>query len=309
MRVLSITPSADSNAYVRRTTALERQGVDVTTLSPRGHHRPGESTRSVLAYAALYPRVLRASRDDYDLVHAVQGVVAPLALAQPTRPVVLSLWGTDLYGRLGPLSRWCARCADATVVMSHEMADRLDGPATVVPHGVDTDRFRPRDRSAARETLGWPDDLAVVLFPAHPARPVKDYPRAERVVDAARDRLDAPVALRALADVPHDRVSTHMNAADVLLLTSTHEGSPNVVKEALACNLPVVSTRVGDVPARLASVTPSAVCDTDAELVHAVTNVLRSRRRSDGRNAVRDLTPDRLAGRLRDSYAEAIRDG
>jgi len=309
MRVLSLTPSADSNAYRRRRDALDRLGVETTTVSPSGTHAPGGASRSPLDYAACYPRVLRESFDDYDLVHAVQGVVAPLALAQPVRPVVLSLWGTDLFGRLGPLSRWCARRAGAVVVMSPEMERRLDVAAAVVPHGVDLDRFRPRDRSAARAELGWEDDTAHVLFPAHPARAVKNYPRARRVVAAVRDRLDDRVSLDVLNGVPHDAVPAHMNAADALLLTSDHEGSPNTVKEALACNLPVVSTAVGDVAARIDGVAPGAVCRSDAELVDALTRVLRERSRSNGRDAVRGLTPDRMARRLYGVYEEVRRDG
>ncbi|MDZ5812515.1 glycosyltransferase family 4 protein [Halorubrum sp. AD140] len=207
------------------------------------------------------------------------------------------------------MTQWCAKRASAVVVMSAEMDRHLDADAAVIPHGVDLDQFRPRNQAAARAELGWADDTVSVLFPAHPARPVKNYPRAERVVAAARDRLSDPVSLETLSDVPHQAVETYMNAADALLLTSHHEGSPNTVKEALACNLPVVSTPVGDVADRLDGVSPSAVCETDDELVGALTRVLRERTRSNGRGAVRELTPERMARRLRAVYDDACSDG
>lgn len=306
MRVLSLVPSPGSTSYSRRLAALGRCGVECTTLSPAGEHSPDGPSRSVADYAALYPRVLRASFDGYDLVHAVQGAVAPLALAQPTRPVVLSLWGTDLFGRLGPVSRWCARRANAVVVMSPEMARSLARDAHVIPHGVDLERFRPRDRAAARAALGWDADAASVLFPYSEARTVKNYPRAARVVAAARERIDRPVRFETVSGVAHERVATYMNAADALLLTSDHEGSPNTVKEALACNLPVVTTDVGDVRRRLDGVSHSFVCQTDRELVDALVSVLRHGERSNGRATVRELPEDRQARRLRGVYEDVI---
>jgi glycosyltransferase involved in cell wall biosynthesis len=304
VRVLNLVPTADSVAYSQQVRALAARGVDCDTVSPPHAHVPGERSRSPLDYLRFYPRVLRASAGGHDVVHANQGVVAPLALAQPARPVVVSLWGTDLFGRLGPVSRWCARRADATVVMSDRMADELDGEARVVPHGVDLDLFRPLDRGGARRAVDWDADGHDVLFPYAPARPVKDHPRAERVAAAAGRRLDAPVRLRTVSGAPHERMPVYANAADALLVTSRHEGSPNAVKEALACNLPVVSTDVGDVADRLDGVAPSAVGRTDAELTDALVRVLRRGGRSNGRDAVRDCTVGRAAERLRAVYEE-----
>ena len=307
MRVLGLVPSADSAAYSRRTRAVGRLGVDITTLSVPGAHVPGESTRSVGSYLRFYPRARGASFDGYDLVHANQGVVGPAAVAQPTLPVVLSLWGTDLFGGFGPVSRWCARRADAVVVMSREMERALDVDAHVVPHGVDLDQFRPRDRDTACRAVGWATDEHHVLFPYSPDRPVKDYPRAERVVSAADDRVDGRVRLHAVWGHPHGAVPRYMTAADSLLLTSTHEGSPNAVKEALACNLPVVSTDVGDVVERLASVEPSFVRTTDEGLVGALVETLERGDRSNGRETVRELDVDRTARRLLSVYDELVK--
>ena len=77
------------------------------------------------------------------------------------------------------------------------------------------------------------------------------------------------------------------NAADVLLLTSASEGSPNVVRESMACNLPVVSTRVGDVPELLSGQKNCHVCDADpAQLAARVIEVLRSGERTVSRERV-----------------------
>ena len=96
---------------------------------------------------------------------------------------------------------------------------------------------------------------------------------------------------------PHDDIPFYMNAADALVFTSRQEGSPNVVKEALACNLPVVSVRVGDVPLRLQNVEGCELCDDDRPetIAAALERVLRRNRRVAGRDAVRDLDEQRLA--------------
>ena len=99
---------------------------------------------------------------------------------------------------------------------------------------------------------------------------------------------------------------TLFNAADVLLLTSDREGSPNTVKEAMACNLPVVATDVGDVRSRLDGVANSHVAADDDRLADAVEAVLRRGQRSDGRDAIRPLSTERMAERIHGVYAEVL---
>jgi len=99
-----------------------------------------------------------------------------------------------------------------------------------------------------------------------------------------------------------------MNAADVMLLTSKHEGSPNTVKEAMACNIPVVSTPVGDVRERLAGVSPGGVGATESELVVLVEDVLSNPTRSNGREAVQEVSWDRIGDQIIDIYQSVLRD-
>ena len=305
MHVLNLTPAPESPFQQQQLDALADLGVTFTTLSVPGEVTPG-NPRSLRQYVRFLGTVLRHVVDDYDLVHANYGLTAPIALAQLRRPVVLSLWGTDLYGRYGWLSRRCARRCDAVVVMSEAMRRDLGVDCEVVPHGVDLDLFRPSSSSAARAELGWDDGTRHVLFPYPSDREVKDYPRAERVVERTGGRLGGSIELHTVSGVPHESMPTYLNAADVLLLTSKHEGSPNVVKEALACDLPVVTTDVGDVRDRLDGVSPSAVCVGDDELVDALCDVLRSRGRSNGRQAVEALSLERTAQAYLDVYRRVL---
>ena len=310
MDVLNLVTNAESQFYRTQVDVLEDTGVDTTTLAVPGTHEYGENgdsaNRSLVDYVKFYPPVLRRSFDSYDLIHANYGLTAPAAIAQPNLPVVLSLWGSDLMGTYGSVSEFCANHCDAVIVMSEEMAQRLDCECYVIPHGIDLDQFEPLPQADARDELGWDRDVHHVLFPYPPGREVKNYPRAERVVDLVRDRFDDDVELQTVSGVPHDLMPQYFNAADVLLLTSDREGSPNTVKEAMACNLPVVSTDVGDVRDRLDGVDHSRVATSDERLADAVADVLRSGERSDGREAVRSLSTDRMGERIHEVYQDVL---
>ena len=311
MHALQLVTNVDSRFFNQQVRYLEASGVRTTTLPVPGDRyvSDGEvNQRSALDYLRLYPSVLRHSLRDYDLVHANYGLTAPAAVAQPSLPVVVSLWGSDLMGEFGWMSARVSRFADAVVVMSPEMARRLDIECHVIPHGVDLDRFSPIPTDEARTELGWDPDARHVLFPYSPERGVKNYPRAERVAGLARQQVDEPVELHTVTGVSHERMPVYMNAADALLITSRREGSPNSVKEAMACNLPVVSTDVGDVRDRLAGVSPSAVRTSDEGLADALADVLVAGERSDGREAAREISVERTNERLRDVYRSVVAD-
>ncbi|PCR89154.1 glycosyl transferase [Natrinema ejinorense] len=303
MDVLTVTTNEDAPFLTQQVDALEERGVSVSTVSIAGAV-DADTDRSPTDYVRTVPRLLREARNGYDLLHAHYGLTAPMALAQLRTPVVLSLWGSDVHGPVGPISRLSAPFCDAVVVMSEEMREVIGDGCTVIPDGVDLETFRPEPQARARERVGWDDgeDAYDVLFPYSPARGVKNYPRAERIVTVVDNLLERSVRLRTVYGVDHDAVPDYMNAADALLLTSHSEGSPNSVKEALACNCPVVAVDVGDVRERLAGVEPSRVATSDEELVRGLIDVLERGERSNGREAAREVSIDRTADRMLGVY-------
>src|SRR6056297_3382497 len=136
MHVLQLAPQDDSPPFDLQVRALEKRGIECTTVTVPGSVGPN-SSRSVRSYLRFFPTVLRESFGSYDLIHANYGLTAPAALAQSRLPVVLSLWGSDLEGELGWVSRYAARWCDARIVMSERMRRELDRSCHVIPHGVE----------------------------------------------------------------------------------------------------------------------------------------------------------------------------
>ena len=306
MDVLTLTTYADAPFMTQQQAALEERGVSFSTLPVAGEVA-ADVDRNPTDYLRTVPRVVREARTgDYDLIHAHYGLTGPMALAQRRLPVVLSLWGSDVHGPVAPVSRASAQFCDAVVVMSEEMAGALGVDCRVIPDGVDLERFTPEPQAQAKRRVGWDDDTdaANVLFPYPPAREVKNHPRAERIVTVVDNLLERPVRLRTVHGVAHDAVADYMNAADALLLTSHSEGSPNSVKEALACNCPVVATDVGDVQERLAGVEPSHVASSDEALVRGLIDVIERDERSNGREAAREVSIDQTADRMLAIYEQ-----
>lgn len=302
MRILSLVTNDHAGFFRQQIDGIRGRGHTVDVFAVPGSSK--DSDRSIATYMHYYPRAIASSFKGYDLVHANYGLTAPPAVLQAYRPTVLTLWGSDLMGRYGWISRFCAQLVDEVVVMSGEMAEVCGGNCHVIPHGIDLDLFRPLPRDIAREKVGWSSSTHHVLFPYGPGREVKDFPRAQQIVGRVRTEQD--VELHTVSNVPHARMPLYMNAADALLLTSKREGMPNSVKEALACNLPVVATGVSDLPELLADVSHSIASDDDDTLVSTLESALRSGERSNGRASIDSLGAETQLDKLESVYRSAL---
>jgi len=324
MRILFVTnlwPDEERPHYgsfvASQAQSLRDRGLTVDVLHLRGH-------ASTLNYLTGIPGCTRRVLDrSYDVVHIHFGHTLVSSLAACLRPSVVSYCGSDLLGQPaegGGLTRksrievavfrQMSRLFGTTITKSLEMEKRLPASRqrlnTVLPNGVDVSMFKPADKQKARADLGWPADGKAALFLGNPDDPRKNLATAQKAVD----RLAAngvPIKLQIGWKLPSSEIPKYMNAADVLLFPSLSEGSPNVVKEALACALPVVATRVGDLPERLVDLKGCVLSGpTVEEFEEGITTLLGYEDDGSLRSAAEDVSLDAIAERLELVYGRAI---
>ena len=265
------------------------------------------------------------------LVHAQYGSVTA-AVANAIRgslPFVISFCGDDLLGTPNAGVTWRlrskvarligiynARKAAAIIVKSDNLFDALPqhlrSKALILPNGVDLDFFQPMDFHECRRRLNWSPESRIVLFNASQGEgtPNKN-PELARAALSHACTLIPNITMKAMSNSRPEEVRLMLNAADCLLVTSLHEGSPNIVKEAMACNLPVVSVNCGDVAERLRAVRPGAVCNYDAKVLgRAVAEVFKAPLRSNGREQiiVQGLSASVVASRIIEVYMRLLKE-
>ncbi|WP_262271188.1 glycosyltransferase family 4 protein [Microvirga yunnanensis] len=297
---------------VQQVKFLRRAGADVDVFFFRGAKNP-------LNYFKAWCRLqweYRSRWKQYDLVHAQFGQAA--LIPWPKRlPLVITFHGVDMLGHLSKtgqmtfrgkllvwLGRIAARFADAVIIVSNEMKQNLPDSLTphMLPTGVDLASLPELSKDDARRQLNLPLDERLVLFVGNPKDPLKRYDRAREAVDALNRRLPARLVLG--WNMPHGDIIKLMHACDAMVVTSLQEGSPTIVKEALACNLGIASVVVGDVVERLAGIDGCEIAaDHEPETIAAaLEKVLLHGARVKGRDAIRELDEQVITEKLMRIY-------
>jgi len=321
IRVLMLTsewPTSEHPHYapylVRQVEFLRRAGIFVEVFSFRGARKP---INYVKAWRSLR-RTLKEGK--YDLIHAQFGQSA--LLPWPKRlPLVVTFHGCDIQGVKGPdgnptragqiLQKLCqvvARNADAVITVSERLRKFVPPSVrvSIIPLGLDFDLIPKITAGEARARLGLPPDERLVLFVGNPEETVKRLSLARRSIEILNETL--PTRLIVGWKRSNEEILLLMTACDVLVLTSIQEGSPTVVKEALACNLPVVSLDVGDVAERLSGIVGCEVCSDDKPhtIAASLKRILISGHRIKGREAVQDLDESLIAERVINIYRSVM---
>ena len=256
MRVLVVTnfmPDASApqrGRWVRdQVDEVRRRGIEVDLFTfPRGRGEYLPATRRLRA-------LLREQR--FDLVHAHYGLAGWVAKLAGASPLIVTFHGTDVRHHLvGPLSRRLAWRVDLVAGVSRALFEEEDGrpglppvPASaVLPCGPDLSRFEPMPRGEARRVLGLDPEGRFLFFPANPERPEKRHDRAAELAAACGAEL------RSGGSIEPEQMPLWMNAADAVLVTSDYEGFGMAAIEALACDVPVLSTPVGIAPYALGGI-------------------------------------------------------
>jgi glycosyltransferase involved in cell wall biosynthesis len=236
-------------------------------------------------------------------------------------PQVISFMGDDVLGDFDQNGRTTIRSylhkpfawiptlfADQIIVKSLEMAKCVQHRfINVVPNGVDFRKFYPIEKSEARRALGLRQDKKYILFPGDIESGIKRFSLAKSSSDIINHHYHLDHSLLHMRSYPQETLNLYFNAVDVMVFTSWSEGSPNVVKEAMACNLPIVSVRVGDTPELISNARQCFLVSDDADVIaECLFMVLQNPQRSNGREVIRHLELSRVAQRLEQVYYRAI---
>jgi glycosyltransferase involved in cell wall biosynthesis len=282
--------------------SLKEQGVEVQLFCIEGAGIKGYFN-SLLSLRRLI------SNTQFDIYHAhyyLSGIVSILAGA---RPLVVSLMGSDLIS--SSLSRSFINLFnrffwDACIVKSSQMLRLLQTNSHnyLIPNGVDINLFKPLDKAECMRKIGYNPSMKHILFLADPSRREKNYNLA---AEAVKNLGEIKAELHVIHDVPYEDIPVYMSASDVLLLTSLHEGSPNVIKEAMACNLSIVATPVGDVPEVINEIPGCFITKFDAsEIAEKLKDALSFIGKTGGRDKILQISSSEIALRIIELYKKLL---
>lgn len=198
------------------------------------------------------------SKNKYDIIHSHYGLSGWVSIfAFPKVPVVTSFMGDDLYGDANKkgkkyfsdfiyifLNKFQQLFLDFIIVKSKNLAKEviLKKKMEIIPNGVDFALFKPTEKIDAKKKLNFYNNKKYILFLGDKENPRKNFQLLEKALNNVRN-----IELLAPYPVEYEKIPYLLNFTNVVVMTSLKEGSPNIIKEAMACNCPIVSTDVGDV--------------------------------------------------------------
>jgi len=246
----------------------------------------------------------------YDCIHAHVALSGLLANLQRKVPVMTTFHGSDINVAK---NRWISFGAELlsehTIYVSDELRRKAiyasNRNSSVIPCGVDFDLFTPMDHYQARRQCNLAPEKKYILFSSGFEVAVKNYPLAKEAVNLlSRDDVE----LLELKGYSRKEVSVLFSAVDAALMTSFSEGSPQFIKEAMACNCPIVTTDVGDVQQVIGDTNGCYITNYDAEkIAENLTQILSDGARTNGRESIQRFDNNKIASCLMDVYEKVVR--
>jgi teichuronic acid biosynthesis glycosyltransferase TuaC len=311
MKVLVLTnmyPTPESPSWgtfvEEQVESLRREGIEVDVLFVDGWT---SKLNYLWGFFRLWVRLLT---NRYDLIHAHYVFSGIIARAQFLCPVVLTHHGSQVFrGWQAPLCRLVTPLMDRAIVMSSEMKEkgRLS-KSHIIPCGIDFSLFKPVPWEQARNELNLPHDKKLVLFAGEYFRPIKRFDIIQESIRLLKEK-DPDVDLVLVSKKPLSVVPKYMSACDVLVLVSDGEGSPMVIKEAMACNLPIVSVPAGDVPEVIADTAGCYLCSQDPEdVARKLELALKRGQRTNGREKIANMEIGAISRKIISLYEELLQE-
>lgn len=303
MRVLFVARS-NNNHYApfitEQVEAIEKQGVECQVFGVNG--------KGIVGYLSQIPRLKKAIRDFRpDLIHAHYGLCGLLANYQRKVPVVTTYHGSDINDpRVLRLSKIAIQRSRFNIFVSQNNVDVAEPRKNfaLIPCGINLEDYPVMEQSEARRQMGLDLSMHYVLFAGAFVNHVKNAPLAKAAMDYIPN-----AELLELKGYSRQQVACLMQAADAFLMTSFTEGSPQVIKEAMACGCPIVSVDVGDVRERIEKIGGCFISSREpAKLADCIKRALAYEGRTRGRDAIgrSGLLNENIAARIISVYRSLL---
>jgi len=288
-----------------------------------------------LNYFFAVPGLVKKLRyGHYDLVHAhhtyciyvfwiaklVLGLKTSLILtfheAEALKPPELIPRDIDAVSKLvysKRIKKWALGRTDCLISVCKDLIEALNfkRKSTVKPPGVDLQLFRPINKDKCREKLHLPKYKKIVFFPADVKNPERHTQKGFDILQRTFALLpEDKILLITGGSISHQDMPLYMNASDVVVQTSNFEASPMVIKEAMACNVPIVSTDVGDTKETIGNTEGCFICERDPrDIALKMEDALSYSRRAEGRERIMELGLDlqQISREIVNIYEETLR--
>jgi teichuronic acid biosynthesis glycosyltransferase TuaC len=274
--------------------AIKQLGADIVFFPVNG--------KGIFGYLKNLREIRKVIKSDkIDLIHAHYGLSGLLANLQRKLPVITTFHGSDINDPLiRPLSVLASMFSRHSIFISKRLAQKAyaKNDFSIIPCGIDFRVFFPMDKQEARVKMNLPLNSKLILFSGSAKNKVKNFPLAKAAANLLND-----LRLIELRGYSRAEVNLLMNACDVALMTSFNEGSPQFIKEAMACNIPVVSVDVGDVAERISLQDGCFITDRyPVHIAKAIESAIAFGRKTNCRESILNLNNDVIARQIYDLY-------
>ena len=279
---------------------MRRAGCEVDFFGVQG-----KGVKGYLKALPLLKQRIKAYHPD--VIHAHYGLCGLLAGLQRRVPVVTTYHGSDINVKKNrPFSILAMALSRYNIFVSKKTL-KIASPKkkyALIPCGIDLSELQLTQKQDARKQMNLDEHRRYVLFAGAFDNAVKNADLAKEAVSILDD-----VELLELKGYSRDQVNLLMCAVDVFLMTSHSEGSPQVIKEAMACGCPIVSVEVGDVAEAIAGIDGCYIAEPCAEKIAALLEkAMAYSCRTEGRKRILELglTNDQVATKLHSIYQSMI---
>lgn len=298
----AVTHSSDYTFVREQGEALRELGINVFYYAIKG-----KKARGYLSNLAGLKESIKSN--SIDIIHAHFGLCGALAVLQRSVPVIITFHNGETLSFKGKLissaAAWLSKYNIFVAQHIHDKLFKVPKEYSIIPCGIDLNLLPLVNKEEAIKTMGLRTDVPNILFGGSFSNARKNYPLAKEALTL----LPYEVNLIEMKGFSRAEVDQLLCGCDLFLMPTKSEGSPQVVKEALACNCPIVATGVADIPELLSGVSNCYTTGFDAsEIADRIDTIIKSGQRTNGREKVISMNLDNplVAKRIKMIYEKVL---